>query len=251
MRLVPKIRLVSFDVLHTLIAPHPIHVQYARAFEPYLGALNPDAIKDSFRIAIGQLRTEKPVYGNDSNAWWSEVIRRTALGAGAEPKVLEKSLTSITPRLMKMFSSKDGYKLAFDDSLSSVVHALHNELGVQTAVVSNGDSRFVSVLQDLDFPDYLKPIILSESEGIEKPSPKIFHSLLHQINVELETPITPAECVHVGDELVCDYYGAQSAGLHALLLNRPGNQRDAVVVPKSVDVVDTMDDVLQWVRARS
>ncbi|KAF8210374.1 HAD hydrolase subfamily IA REG-2-like protein [Mycena galopus ATCC 62051] len=252
-----KIRLVSFDLLHTLITPrYPIHVQYARVFEPYLGTLNPDAVKNSFPFsALGQLRTEKPVYGSDTSSWWSEVIRRTALGAGAEPKVLEDSLPLITPRLMKAFSSKEGYK-AFDDSFS-ILQALHNELHVRTAVVSNGDSRMLSVLEDLDFPTYLWPIILSETEGIEKPSPRIFDLLLRRVNFEVETSlprITPAECLHVGDELMCDYYGAKSVdGFHALLLDRPGSdtQRDAGLIPSSVNVVRNLDEVLEWVRAQS
>ncbi|KAF7361811.1 putative hydrolase C7D4.05 [Mycena venus] len=245
-----KIRLVSFDLLHTLITPrYPIHVQYARVFEPYLGPLNPDDVQHSFRIvlsALKQLRDEKPFYDKDASSWWSEVIRRTALGAGAEPKVLENSLSLITPRLIKAFSSKEGYK-AFDDSLPTL-RALHHDLDVKTAAVSNGDSRILSVLKDLDFPAYLNPIILSEAEGVEKPSPKIFDLVLQRVNVDRETPITPAEWVHVGDDLMCDYFGAHNAGLHALLLDRPGaeNQRDAGVEVDPADVVNDMNEVLEW-----
>ncbi|KAJ7901933.1 HAD-like domain-containing protein [Mycena olivaceomarginata] len=246
-----RIRLVSFDLLHTLITPrYPIHVQYARVFEPYLGTLDPDAIKDSLRIALSQLRSEKPVYGNDTSSWWSEVIRRTALGAGAEPKVLEKSLFLITPRLMDAFRSKEGYK-AFDDSLG-ILAALHDFRHVSTAVVSNADFRMLSVLKDLDFPRYLNPIILSEIEGVEKPSPRIFDLLLRKVNVGIQppwTPIKPAECLHVGDDLMCDYYGAKSAGFNALLLDRPGpeNQQDTGLIPDSVEVVNSLHDVLRWV----
>jgi FMN phosphatase YigB (HAD superfamily) len=63
----------------------------------------------------------------------------------------------------------------------------------------------VSVLKDLDFPRYLNPIILSEIEGVEKPSPRIFDLLLHKVNVGIQppwTPIKPAECLHVGDDLM-------------------------------------------------
>jgi FMN phosphatase YigB (HAD superfamily) len=57
------------------------------------------------------------------------------------------------------------------------------------------------VLKDLDFPAYLSPILLSESEGDEKPSPEFFQLILRRVNAELEIPITPPECVHVGDEV--------------------------------------------------
>lgn len=81
------IRLVTFDALHTILAPRrPIYVQYSQTFEPYLGALEPDALKRSFKTALKQLQAEKPVYKDGAQTWWSEVIRRTAAGAGADPR---------------------------------------------------------------------------------------------------------------------------------------------------------------------
>lgn len=35
------------------------------------------------RIALKQLQVEKPAYRGGSDEWWGEVIRRTAIGAGA------------------------------------------------------------------------------------------------------------------------------------------------------------------------
>jgi hypothetical protein len=39
-------------------------------------------------IALRQLQAEKPAYRGESGAegWWSEVIKRTALGAGGDPQ---------------------------------------------------------------------------------------------------------------------------------------------------------------------
>lgn len=46
-----RIRLVTFDALHTVITPRlPIYVQYSQVFEPYLGLLPPDHIKQSFKV---------------------------------------------------------------------------------------------------------------------------------------------------------------------------------------------------------
>lgn len=58
-----------------------------------------------------------------------------------------------------------------------------------------------SVIQDLGFPPYLSPIILSEEEGVEKPSQRIFERVLALVN-HGGKPITLADCLHVGDELV-------------------------------------------------
>ena len=81
------IRLVTFDALHTIITPQlPIYVQYSQTFEPYLGVLEPQDIKRSFKTALKQLQADKPAYKDGAYAWWGEVIRRTALGAGADAK---------------------------------------------------------------------------------------------------------------------------------------------------------------------
>ncbi len=58
----PRIRLVTFDALHTIITPRlPINVQYSAVFEPYLGALDPEAIKRSFKT--GMSNTELHFFG--------------------------------------------------------------------------------------------------------------------------------------------------------------------------------------------
>ncbi|KAJ7178433.1 HAD hydrolase subfamily IA REG-2-like protein [Mycena crocata] len=246
-----KIRLVTFDVLHTLITPrYPIFHQYGLAMEPYLGTLEPRALKRSFSVALRQLQAEKPVYGNDAFSWWSAVVRQTAIGAGADVQVLDASLPVITARVMTLFSSKEGYK-TFEDSLT-ILDTLHQDLHLHTAVVSNADSRMLSVMKDLNFPTYLNPILLSESEGVEKPSPEIFLRALRRVNEKLERPITPSECVHVGDELERDYIGARNANMNALLLKRAGTQDQGLpdIEDQSVQVVEDMNGVLQWVRAR-
>ncbi|KAG6918718.1 hypothetical protein DXG01_012203 [Tephrocybe rancida] len=270
------IRLVTFDALYTIITPRlPIHVQYSQAFEPYLGVLDPSSLKQSFRVgmwksnyeskfglglivpphsAFHSLEREQPVYGKGSQAWWSEVIRRTALGAGANEKALDVSLHSIVSQLLDRFSSKEGYR-AFDDAIEAV-HTLR-ELNVQTAVVSNADSRIRSVLRDLDFPTSLSPMVLSEEEGVEKPSPEIYRRMLSYVNSGLneQNLITPEQCLHVGDELDADYDGAQAAGMKALLLRR-AEPRDeqAHKAPKSVslerndvEVVENLRAVTHWV----
>lgn len=88
--------------------------------------------------ALKQIQSEKPVYQSGAEDWWGEVIKRTAVGAGAEPQgwftfntsyklkpenlchrfaVVEQSLGEIVPRLLHRFASKEGYKM-FDDSFS-------------------------------------------------------------------------------------------------------------------------------------
>jgi FMN phosphatase YigB (HAD superfamily) len=46
--------------------------------------------------------------------------------------------------------------------------------------------------------------VLSEEEGIEKPSKQIFLQVVKLVNRELKTEniIRPEECLHIGDELI-------------------------------------------------
>jgi len=128
---------------------------------------------------------------------------------------------------MTRFSSGEGYK-AFEDAIPTIRH-LQDYFGIRTAVISNGDSRIRGVLNDLGFPDSLDPVILSEEEGIEKPSGEIFMKTLEVVNQGIDRnkgPILPNQCLHVGDELICDYTGAINAGLNALLIRRTGPKGD-------------------------
>ncbi|KAF9481524.1 hypothetical protein BDN70DRAFT_876167 [Pholiota conissans] len=154
---------------------------------------------------------------------------------------------------MTRFSSKEGYR-AFDEAIPTIRY-LNQELDIRTAVVSNGDGRIRSVLKDLEFPDCLAPIVLSEEEGIEKPCSEIFMKTLNLVNQDRDLehkPIRPQESLHVGDELVCDYNGAINSGLNALLVRRLGvegeyEHKEFNEILVGVDVIQGLDQVISWV----
>ncbi|KDR75804.1 hypothetical protein GALMADRAFT_503824 [Galerina marginata CBS 339.88] len=253
----PAIRLVTFDVLHTIIAPRlPIHVQYSQVFSPYIGVLQPERIKQSFKVALKALQKQHPSYNKGAEHWWRDVIRRTALDAGANEQALNRHLTDIVNTLMTRFSSKEGYR-ACDDAIPTI-RRLRDEFGIRTAVVSNGDSRIRAVLEDLGFPIYLNPIVLSEEEGIEKPSPDIFMKALEFVNTDAESSegnIHPSECLHVGDELTCDYNGAKTVGWDALLLRRVGvagefEHKELDENLENIQVIHDLESVIDWVQRK-
>lgn len=245
------IKLVTFDALHTLLTPRrPIYVQYSEVFAPFLGALDPDRIRHSFKSSLKQIQKDKPAYKGQAGVlgWWTEVIKGTAIGAGARPQVVEESLGQIVPVLMKRFSSREGYKL-FDDALP-VLWQLR-KMNVRTALVSNADSRMRLVLDDLDVSSLLQPLLLSDEVGIEKPDLEMFR--MAQKDVALQGSICADESLHVGDELYSDYQGARAAGMHAMLLRRPGPDGDGEHKEvgedlRHVNVVPNLLTVLDWVK---
>ncbi|KIJ18619.1 hypothetical protein PAXINDRAFT_70747 [Paxillus involutus ATCC 200175] len=248
------IKLVTFDALHTLITPRrPIYVQYSEVFAPFLGVLSPAALQRSFKATLKQMQKEKPAYQSQSGAqgWWSEVIKGTAIGAGADATAVEASLDQIVPKLFDRFSSREGYKL-FDDTLP-VLRQL-GEMDVRTALVSNADARMRLVLTDLNISPFLQPLLLSEEVGVEKPDVEIFRRAFR--HAPLKTPVALNQGVHVGDELRCDYHGARAAGMQALLLRRPGpdgdgENKEAKEDLRNVEVVSSLWGVVDQVRVQN
>jgi len=110
-------------------------------------------------------------------------------------------------------------------------------------------------LQDLDVASYFNPIVLSEDTGFEKPSPDIFLRACLEPDGSHVT-LKPEECVHIGDELDCDYHGARAAGMHALLLRRPGlegegERREEGEDLTGVEVINGLGRVIEWVKMRN
>ncbi|KAF8482761.1 hypothetical protein DFH94DRAFT_601780, partial [Russula ochroleuca] len=111
------LRLLRFDALRTLITSRkPIHVQYAEVFGPH--TLRTQMLAHSSLvcyIVVARLRLPYRQRGRaDVDKWWSDVISRTAVGAGPNPQAVESRLGTIVPNLMRRFSSRGGYHL-FDD----------------------------------------------------------------------------------------------------------------------------------------
>ncbi|CAG7850515.1 SubName: Full=Uncharacterized protein {ECO:0000313/EMBL:CCA67583.1} [Serendipita indica DSM 11827] len=224
-----RIKIVFFDALFTIVRPRlPIEVQYAQEFAPYFTA-NPGDVKTSFK-------TESDA----ASAWWAEVIRRTAIGAGAEPKAVDDALPKIVPSLLKRFSSKEGYTL-YDDTVPTL-NALHRR-GIRTGLVSNTDLRMELVLKDLGIFDKLSPALFSEREGIEKPDKEIWNRALRRAQVG------NSEALHVGDELEADYNGAIAAGLHALLLKRPEGGREETS-ESPAHTISSLNELFEFIEAR-
>jgi len=124
---------------------------------------------------------------------------------------------------------------------------------IRTALVSNADSRLRSVLRDLHVHYFFDPVVLSEEVAAEKPARQIFlHAMRTRLAGELPS-VTPKECLHVGDELKCDYHGAREAGMRALLLRRAGlvgqeenkEEREDLT---GLQVIQDLWGVVKWIR---
>jgi len=114
--------------------------------------------------------------------------------------------------------------------------------GLRLGVVSNFDSSLTPTLQAHGLDIYFDFTVTSESAGVAKPEPAIFHRALGEFDLG---PLSPGDVAHVGDELENDYFAPLSLGMTAFLVDREGHLSSAVM-KKVVDqrhVVRDLKDV--------
>jgi putative hydrolase of the HAD superfamily len=94
-------------------------------------------------------------------------------------------------------------------------HEVLSELrrrGVRLGVISNGWTvKQLSCLSGLGWMETFDDIIVSETVGLRKPDPAIFHLALERLGLH------PDEALYVGDSPTNDIQGPQSAGIKAAL----------------------------------
>ncbi|WP_325050106.1 HAD family hydrolase [Renibacterium salmoninarum] len=96
-------------------------------------------------------------------------------------------------------------------------------LGIPYGAVSNNVADYQRRKLDLAGLQRISVLVGTDTVGVPKPDPAIFHEGARQLGLE------PAFTLYVGDNLVIDALGAASAGLPSVWLNRDGGideQRD-------------------------
>jgi putative hydrolase of the HAD superfamily len=94
-----------------------------------------------------------------------------------------------------------------------LVEMLNNlkEQGYLLGIISNGRGEFqMSAISGLGIKDYFDVILISETEGVRKPQPEIFHRAMTKLAV------SPQESVFVGDNPEADILGAKSAKMYTI-----------------------------------
>lgn len=110
--------------------------------------------------------------------------------------------------------------------------------GLTLLVVSNWDSTLPRLLERLELLPFFDGVVVSAVFGASKPSRAIFDEAVRRAGVP------HAEALHVGDSLTDDYHGARAAGLHALLVDRPGR------APEGSEAIRSLSELPPRVLAR-
>lgn len=206
---------VFFDVGSTLLRPHPSVAEVCRQVFSDAGHEYDLATIEQYMPLVDQYYEDR--YSEDDAFWVSEeatsavwvgmyTVLCNELGLHDEAPVLAR-------RVYEEFGSPDRWAL-YDD----VVPAFERlrARGVVIGIISNWDTRLAGVLAGLGVSEYFGDVISSAAVGLRKPDPRIFELACARIGA------APERAAHVGDHHYADFYGALSAGMQAVLIDRSG-----------------------------
>jgi len=205
---------VTFDAGNTLLYcdPSPAEI-YARALSRRGRPVSVTEVGPVFANAWSEMqkRTDagKDRYSSvagGERAWWGEFIRgvldRLDHDAPWEPLLDDLYAAFCDPGVWR----------TYPETLATLGALAGRE--VPLAVISNWDRRLPEILASLGIIDFFDVVVVSAIEGVEKPSPEIFHRAMARLG------LNAADVVHVGDSPLEDYGGAEKAGLQTVLLDR-------------------------------
>lgn len=213
---------VTFDVTGTLIHCPRLGEIYAQGLaedgihlaEDEIGRLFVDVWQElDCRVPSGTDRFQ--THSGGPRGFWAELLERLCRLAGQpSPSPLAAE------RLYHAFTAADAWVVY--PEVPRILAALRRA-GLRLAVVSNWDERLLAILGELDLERHFDTLVVSQLEGVAKPSPVIFRRAAERLG------LPPARVLHVGDSQRLDVEGARAAGLQALLLRRgeeSGDLRD-------------------------
>ena len=141
--------------------------------------------------------------------WWKNVVKMTFQRVEALDSFSD--FTDCFQEIYDYFATNKPWYI-----YSDVIPCLEywQEQKVSLGIISNFDSRLISVLKALDLEHFFSSITISSVAGFAKPDQNIFEIALNKHG------LSPGQAWHIGDSKNEDYLGAKNMGIHAFWLNR-------------------------------
>ena len=209
-----KIRAVSFDAAGTLIhLAEEVGVLYARVALRHGIAADPALLNDAFRTVW---KRTHPAFSEDSpiadvheKAWWARLVREVFHEAGSTI-FGDELFDEFFDALYRHFE-EPGTWLPVPGA-REVVEAVARRH--RCIVLSNFDTRLRRILADMDLLTPFEALFLSSEFRLSKPD----HRLFARVSEALDIP--PPQILHVGDDPLCDWAGAEAAGFQHFRVGR-------------------------------
>lgn len=215
----PRFDVVLFDAGETLLRPEPsfpeliVRLLEARGLE--VSNHDPEwinsALASVFRamddLLVGRVE-QFSTSVERSRAFWTRLYTQLLGELGVADPDAEHATY-----LYDEFSKPEHYAL-FPDALPALRELAAS--GYTLGIISNFESWLNTLLERLGVLPLMSVVVVSGTEGIEKPDPKIFRLALDRIDATAE------RAVYVGDNPRIDVEAALAVGMGAVLVDRRG-----------------------------
>ncbi|MFC1545144.1 HAD family hydrolase [Gemmatimonadota bacterium] len=223
------IRVVSFDLGHTLLFPR---YDWYQSIVADAGAEVAEGDLQKREAALrswfdGMILDEGRKGMDDT--LWEQYFRRFFSGLG----VREDALGALLERLYREHLEGVGLWTVPAPGAEETLKALV-DAGIKVACVSNNDGRLESMIEYQGWTGYFDVMVDSKDIRIAKPDPGIFRFALDQLDLEAN------EMMHVGDYYSVDVIGARNAGVEGILYDPIGayGPLDCRVITELGEVVE-------------
>lgn len=163
-----------------------------------------------------------------------EVWRRALLEVGVDDP-------GVVDRAMQLHTDAELAAHTLYDESRAVIDALRAR-GILLGIITNGPSELQRAkLRGVGIEHLFDAVLVSGELGVAKPDEAIFQEGLARLAVEA------AAAVHVGDNLEADVAGARGAGLHAVWIDRRGEDRYVVGMSIADTVIGELGELLDLV----
>jgi len=220
------IKAIFFDGVGTLIhLPKSVGYHYALVGKRVGLALDAAALDRAFAACWKQMPARPAIEDpreDDDKGWWRELVDQVI--DQVAPRTSELDRDAFFEVAYSHFAEAEVWKLYPD--VIEVLEALRPRFDL--AVISNFDARLRMILEQLGVSQLFSHVFLSSELGADKPDPLIYHRALKL------SGLSPNETLHVGDDPVRDWQGAEAAGLSIFPLDRTRNAlRDLLAIVES------------------
>ena len=195
---------------------------------PVDAAVIENIFRREFSRRDGLAATSAHASEKNEKVWWKSLVR-DVFGEATELR----NFDAFFDDLYDLFARAEAWKL-YPEVLDVLRELKEKQLIL--GIISNWDSRLLSICQGMNLDRCFDFILASAVVGSAKPDPGIFREALRRSEVE------PHEALHVGDSVENDFWGAQRAGIHALLVNRSGRViENAATIPSLAEIADYIE----------
>ncbi len=222
-----RYRAIFFDAGGTLFQPHPsVGYLYATVAEKYGMSVDAKEVEGIFRKEFSvrdKLVSKAHASQKNEREWWKNLVRDVF-----EQVTRIQSFDLFFDELYDLFARAEAWRLY--PEVTGVLEKLKGQ-GFVLGIVSNWDSRLLSICEGMKLGKYFDFILASALVGSAKPDRGIFLEALRRACVRAD------EALHVGDSVDNDFRGAKGAGIDALVVSRDGRLVEDVKVISSLEEI--------------